>query len=472
MDQRRLIYLEPVQADNSLEKVIRSAGWEVHAVSDPVKAAQAMRNSDLPLGLINFGRLINFSRACTHKWEQALENLLTTSNGDWIGFGEPDCLDDDFLCDLIVRYLYDFHTLPLDTDQFVMFLEHAFGMARLRHSEGQSSLPVARGEQQIIGASASMQQVFCDIRKIARVDATIMIAGESGTGKELAARAIHNQSGRATEPFVAVNCGALPVNLVQSELFGHEKGAFTGAHSRKKGRIEAANGGTIFLDEIGDLPLDTQVNLLRFLQESTIERVGSTESIRVDVRVITATHSDLGLAVEQDRFREDLYHRLNVLRLEIPPLRERIDDLELLIDYYFNQFSYESNRKVRGFSPLALQLMKKYDWPGNIRELINKIRRALVMCENAYIAPEDLGIERRIKRRDLMTLDEARAEAEHNIIQTCLQIVDYNISEAARELGVSRTTLYRLMQKYEVSSIAETPADATVQRADERRTQV
>jgi DNA-binding NtrC family response regulator len=465
MDQRKLIYLEPVQAVNSLETVIRSAGWELHTVSDPLKAAQVMRDNDFPLGLINI------NRTSTHQWEQALESLLTTSNGDWIGFGEPVCLNDDFLCDLIVRYLYDFHTLPLDTDQFDSFLSHAFAMSRLRHGEGHSSLPVAQGEQQIIGASPSMLQVFSDIYKIARVDATVMIAGESGTGKELAARAIHNQSGRATEPFVAVNCGALPVNLVQSELFGHEKGAFTGAHSRKKGRIETANGGTIFLDEIGDLPLDTQVNLLRFLQESTIERVGSTESIRVDVRVITATHSDLGLAVEQGRFREDLYHRLNVLCLKMPPLRERIEDIELLINYYFNQFSYERNRKVRGFSPLALQMMRKYDWPGNIRELINKIRRGLVMCENAYIGPEDLGIERRSKRRDLMTLNEARAKAEHHTIQTCLQIVDYNISEAARELGVSRTTLYRLMHKYEVHYEGNSPADAAAAESKQEHAQ-
>lgn len=444
MDRCKLIYLKLAQASTSLEEVLRSAGWELHAVSDPLKASQAMLSPDLSLGLIHF------SCDCSREWRQAVESLLTTSNGDWIGLGEQDCLDDDLICDLVARYLCDFHTLPMNVDQIVTSLEHALGMARLRHGKDHSSLPVAQGDQQMIGSSASMKQVFCDIRKIARVDATVMIAGESGTGKELAARAIHNQSSRAAEPFVAVNCGALPANLVQSELFGHEKGAFTDAHSRKLGRIEAANGGTIFLDEIGDLPLDLQVNLLRFLQESTIERVGSSKSLIVDVRVITATHSDLRLAVEQGSFREDLYHRLNVLHLEMPPLRERIGDIELLTRYYFHQFSHERYRNVQGISPHALQQMRRYDWPGNIRELINKIRRALVMCENKYITPADLGIERRTKRRDLMTLDEARAEAEHNTIQTCLQIVDNNVSEAARELGISRTTLYRLMHKYEV----------------------
>ena len=455
MNKRKLIYLEPAQTVNSLAAIIESAGWELHVVSDPLKAAQYMRNNKLSLGLIYL------NRDCNRKWGQAVASLLTTSNGDWIGFGDQDCLDDDFLCDLIVRYLYDFHTMPVETDHFIAFLKHAFGMARLRHDEGHCSQPVTGDDLQMIGSSDSMRQVFTDIFKIARVDATVMIAGQSGTGKELAARAIHNQSARTAEPFVAVNCGALPASLIQSELFGYEKGAFTGADSRKTGRIEAANGGTIFLDEIGDLPLDLQVNLLRFLQESTIERVGSTTSIRVDVRVVTATHSDLRLAVEQGRFREDLYHRLNVLRLQMPPLCERIGDIEQLTDYYFNKFSYERNRNVRGFSPLALQLMRTYDWPGNIRELINKIRRALVMCENSYISPADLGIERRTRRRDLMTLDEARSEAEHNTIQTCLQLVDYNISEAARELGVSRTTLYRLMHKYEVAHLGDSQVDAT-----------
>ena len=454
MNQRKLIYLEPAQAANSLGEAIRSAGWELHAVSDPLKAAQVMHSLDLPLGLIHL------CGACSRLWEQELKELMTVGNADWIGFGDSDCLDNAVLRDLITRYLYDFHTLPLHMTQFSTFLEHAFDMARLRHKQGDSTPSVVDGVPQMIGSSPKMQRVFRDIRKVARVDATVMIAGESGTGKELAARAIHNQSARAARPFVAVNCGALPVNLVQSELFGYEKGAFTGAHSRKQGRIEAANGGTIFLDEIGDLPLDLQVNLLRFLQESTIERIGNTESIRVDVRVITATHCDLQLAVDQGRFREDLYHRLNVLRLDMPPLRECVADIELLASYYFKRFASECSCKVRGISPLALQLMKQYDWPGNIRELINKIRRALVMCENPLITPADLGIERRTRRRNLMTLDEARAEAERNAIQTCLPLVDYNVSEAARELGVSRTTLYRLMHRYGVFTMDEPTVDA------------
>jgi DNA-binding NtrC family response regulator len=454
MNQRKIIYLEPVQAENSLREAFRSAGWEVHAVFDPLKAAQVMHSLDLPLGLIHL------CGACNRLWEQELKSLMTAGNADWIGFGEPDCLENAFLHDLITRYLYDFHTLPVRTELFTTFLEHAFDMARLRHQEGDSSPAVAEGVPRMIGSSPKMQRVFRDIRKVARVDATVMIAGESGTGKELAARAIHNQSARAARPYVAVNCGALPVNLVQSELFGYEKGAFTGAQSRKHGRIEAANGGTIFLDEIGDLPLDLQVNLLRFLQESTIERIGSTESIRVDVRVITATHCDLQLAVDQGRFREDLYHRLNVLRLDMPPLRECVADIESLASYYFKLFSAECSCKVRGISPLALQLMKQYDWPGNIRELINKIRRAMVMCENPLITPSDLGIERRTRGRNLMTIDEARAEAERNAIQTCLPLVDYNVSEAARELGISRTTLYRLMHRYGVCTLDEPPVDA------------
>jgi transcriptional regulator with PAS, ATPase and Fis domain len=244
-----------------------------------------------------------------------------------------------------------------------------------------------------------------------------------------------------------VNCGALPANLIQSELFGYEKGAFTGAAARKVGHIEAAAGGTIFLDEIGDLSADLQVNLLRFLQENTIERVGSTEKLSVDVRVIAATHVNLEKAVEEGRFREDLYYRLHVLNLKVPPLRERQGDVELLARFFFDKFAKERRPALRGFSHRALGVMREHDWPGNVRELINRVRRAMVMSDKRLITPEDLGLHAGAPRRRVITLEQAREEAERGAIQSCLQRVR-NVSRAARELGISRVTLYRLMEKH------------------------
>lgn len=293
----------------------------------------------------------------------------------------------------------------------------------------------------------TMQSVLRSIEKFSVSDAPVLITGESGTGKELAARTIHAGSERAPAAFIAVNCGALPANLVQSELFGHEKGAFTGANQRKIGRIEAAQNGCIFLDEIGDLATDLQVNLLRFLQEQTIERLGGITSIHVNARVIAATHRDLRCAVAEGRFREDLYYRLAVLHLHMPPLRERRDDILPLADDYFARYA-DKRGNVQGFSPDAREIMRAYDWPGNVRELINRVRRALVMCEGRYITAKDLGLEMGGEERPLLTLKEARAKAEQEAIEAALQHSGKNISQAARILEISRVTLYQCLTKY------------------------
>jgi DNA-binding NtrC family response regulator len=242
----------------------------------------------------------------------------------------------------------------------------------------------------------------------------------------------------------------LPPTLIQSELFGHEKGAFTGAERRKIGSIEAANGGTLFLDEIGDLSLPLQVNLLRFLEGSTIQRVGSPKEIRVDVRVIAATHTDMEQATARDAFREDLYFRLNVLRLEMPALRMRGEDIEVLAQFFFKQFARESAHRVKGFSPEALRSLVEYDWPGNVRELINRVRRATVMCDGRLIRSADLGFDGRPRAVRIPTLEEVRAVAERDAILTALRGTGNNMSQAARALGTSRPRLYRLMARYDL----------------------
>lgn len=442
MEKRKLLYLAPDGNAESLREEIESVGWETYVTGDTGVAENWVERNRPQVGLIQLDKVaLNGRSAEFHDF------LLATGGIEWVGLVERNLLEDAFTQRLIPGCLYDYHTLPVDTERLLGTLGHAFGMAEAnRRLRGINTAHV--NGHRMIGASPAMRRVYRDIEKIAKVEAPVMVTGESGTGKELAALAIHKQSERADGPFVAVNCAALPAELIQSELFGHEKGAFTGAHKRRVGRIEAAHGGTIFLDEIGDVPLDQQVNLLRFLQEKTIERVGGTETIPVDVRVITATHVDLQNAIEQGRFREDLFFRLNVLTLEMPPLRDRQGDVEVLAQYYFEEFANERGSKVRGFSQAALEFMNAYAWPGNVRELMNRVRRAIVMCDRRLIAPEDLGLERRDRNRRIMTLAEARAEAERRAIRNCLELTGHNISRAARELGVSRVTLYRLMEKY------------------------
>jgi DNA-binding NtrC family response regulator len=306
----------------------------------------------------------------------------------------------------------------------------------------------------LVGQSPAIANLRAHIRKVAQASAPVLIWGESGSGKELAALAIHRHSPRAQAPFIAVNCGAIPASLIQSELFGFERGAFTGADKEKKGLIEAAAQGTLFLDEVGDLPLELQANLLRFLQEGTINRVGSSRPIAVDARVIAASHVNLQAAVKAGKFREDLLYRLNVLPLSVPALRERKEDLPLLSRHFFKVFECDKNPRITGFSHRAIQAIKAHDWPGNVRELINRIRRALVMSEGRLITPEDLDLPMPSTLRTGEALEEARIRAERDAIHTCLQGNASNVTRAARDLGVSRMTLYRLMDKHGISGQA------------------
>jgi DNA-binding NtrC family response regulator len=367
---------------------------------------------------------------------------------EWIGVLSPAGLQHPTRAKLVLDNFYDYHTLPLDTKRLSVVLGHAFGKTALKRQLSRKA--DALGRYGMIGKSPAMLRLYSMIDRVIGVEAPVLIAGESGTGKELVARAIHQHSSRAKGPFVVVNCGELPETLIQSVLFGHERGAFTGAVQRRVGSIEAAAGGLIFLDEIGDLQLDLQANLLRFLQEKTIIRVGSTQPIRVDVRVIAASHVDLQRAVEDGRFREDLYYRLNVLRLDVPPLRARHEDIHLFLDALLKEFAGQKNPRVRGYSQDALRAMRAYSWPGNVRELINRVQHALIMSENRLIGPTDLGIPAPSAQSNVVSLSRARAAASRAVIESVLRSTDHNVTRAARELGVSRVTLYRLMEKLDI----------------------
>jgi DNA-binding NtrC family response regulator len=322
------------------------------------------------------------------------------------------------------------------------------------------------GRQRMLGESPAMRGVFAAIQKFALTDIPVLIGGETGTGKELAALAIHESSRAARGPFVVVNCGALPSSLIASELFGHEKGAFTGAHQRRIGRLEAAAGGTVLLDEIGDLPLDLQPHLLRFLQQRTIERVGGNRVIEINARVVAATNVELPKAVAEGRFRQDLYYRLNVLTMQMPPLRDRGDDVVLLAEAFLRDIAAETGRRICGIEPAALAAMRGYSWPGNVRELLSRIRGAVVVADGEWLTLGDLGLADEppsaatpqappvaagtAGRGTIIPLEQAKKEAEGAVVRAALRRHHGNVTRAAHELSVSRVTLYRLMLKYDI----------------------
>jgi len=301
--------------------------------------------------------------------------------------------------------------------------------------------------ENIIAKSPKMQQVIEVIRVVAKSNATVLIVGDSGTGKELVARALHSQSYRKDKPFVAVSCAALPESLLESELFGHEKGSFTGAHAQRKGKFEVANRGSLFLDEIGEMSANIQVHLLRVLEEREFTRVGGDELVKVDVRVISATNKDIKKAVADSQFREDLYYRLNVVSIELPPLRERKEDIPHLAQHFLNKFAVENQKEIIDFSPEATDFLLKYEWPGNVRELENAVERAVILANNSYIEARDMP-QTTIQMNPSATVEKSLRESEKRCILAILKESRGNFSEAARVLGISRATLYNKIKAY------------------------
>ncbi len=347
---------------------------------------------------------------------------------------------------------HDFFTKPIDVDELKAILKRACYVHTLESEfrELQKQL-THKTFSDIIGSDDKMQAIFATVRKVATTEVPVLVTGESGTGKELIASAIHSNSLRNNNPFIPINCGAIPENLLESELFGHEKGAFTGAHIQRSGKIELANGGTLFLDEIGELPLQLQVKLLRFLQDFKIERVGGRETLDMDVRIIAATNKDLKKMIAEGRFREDLYYRLAVIELSLPPLRERGEDIVLLAKAFVQKFSLQGS-KPKTFSEDAVNALYAYNWPGNVRELENKIRRAITLAEGPVITASDIGLEAPEAPADSLDLRLAREEVEKKIIKKAILKHNYNISKAADDLGLTRPTLHHLVKKYNITT--------------------
>jgi len=384
----------------------------------------------------------------------AIESLATVAPAlRRILIGPAELRRDPHLADFLLRgLLFDFVTLPGERKLMLDSALRAARLASIEQTTKRQDFDLAPGDAQMVGTSPAMRRVFANIRKVAPTRVPVLITGESGTGKELAARAIHDRSPVSSGPFVAINCAGIPPTLIESELFGYEKGAFTGAVGRKIGRVETAHGGTLFLDEIGDMSLEVQAHLLRFLQEGTIERLGGTKVIPVRARIIVATHINLEKAVASGTFREDLYYRLRILTLDLPPLREREVDIELLANFFLAKFAADQGREALRLSKAAAMAVRRYHWPGNVRELIGAMRRATVMSSGQLAKPEDFGIAQLIApdKAPLPTLAEARTKVEEDVVRRGLHYNANNVQQTAKSLGVSRVALYRLMKKYEL----------------------
>ncbi|MES2570051.1 MAG: PEP-CTERM-box response regulator transcription factor, partial [Verrucomicrobiota bacterium] len=343
---------------------------------------------------------------------------------------------------------YDFFGKPINLDELRLLLSRCFHVAQLeREYRDNHQITEVASFEGMIGASAQMQEVFAFLRKVAPSTAPVLLLGESGTGKEMAAMAIHRRSMRKQGPFVAINCNAIPENLLESELFGHEKGAFTGAQSQRHGLIESAAGGTLFLDEIGDLPASIQVKLLRFLQEQTFMRVGGRQEIQIDTRIVAATNVELRQSISKGTFREDLYFRLAVVVINLPPLRERGEDVGVVAAEFLKRFAAKNDKKGLLFAPETLRAIIRHPWPGNIRELQNRVQRAVIMADGKRISVADMELNEMGEGVSAITLKEARENVEKELVQQALKKHSGRITSAAAELGISRPTLYELMEK-------------------------
>jgi two-component system NtrC family response regulator len=348
----------------------------------------------------------------------------------------------------IQRGAVDWYAKPIELDELKVILRRAVHIRQIEMQQPGATVS-RRRYHRLVGESDSMRRVFGLIQRVAGTDVSVLVLGENGTGKELVANAIHEAGPRRERPFVPINCGAIPETLLESELFGHERGAFTDAYRTREGRFELADRGTLFLDEIAEVPAHLQVKLLRFLQDHGIERIGSRERITVDARVVAATNRDVRLMIAEGRFREDLYYRLGVITIQVPALRERGDDLRLLAEYFLEFYGRQHKRKLKGFTQAALRAIMAHPWPGNVRELENRVQRSVILSQDAYMRPEDLELQSAGGTAEpLPTLQRARDEAERRLLVDALTRNAGNVTRAARDIDVSRPTLHDLLKKH------------------------
>lgn len=365
--------------------------------------------------------------------------------------------DNEHALKAVAMGAYDYYQKPVVAEVLNIILARAFKISELE-TENRALKNATPNSGDIIGNSEAILKACRTVEKIAPTEITTLLLGESGTGKEVFARAIHKQSPRINKPFVAINCASIPENLLESELFGYEKGAFTGATKTTLGKIECANGGTLLLDEIGDMPLSLQAKMLRFLQERVIERIGGRQEIEVDVRVICATHRNLADMVVEQSFREDLYYRISEITLMIPPLRQRGHDIIVIAKALLNKFNQEFNGQVQGFTDSAMQAMLQHTWPGNIRELQNKLKSAVILADSKYITAEDLGLS--AQQANVYTLRKVREIAETQAIRHAYSLSNGNLSKTADALGITRPTLYALIDKYRLLDLRNTETES------------
>jgi len=439
-----------VEENPGLQKQLKWSfeGYKVYLAADRVSAIELLQKHKMPVITLDLGlppEPANASEglaALTEILQMAPHTkvIVVTGNDD-----RKNALE------AISLGAYDFYQKPIEPDVLGLIVDRAYQLHEIEEENRRLALSGQDSPLEgIIAGSESMLAACRLVEKVGPTSATTLVLGESGTGKELFARALHRLSPRDGKPFVALNCAAIPENLLESELFGYEKGAFTGAVKQTKGKIESAKGGTLFLDEIGDMPMPLQAKMLRFLQERVIERLGGRDTIEVDVRILCATHRDLDASITEGTFRQDLYYRISEIVIEIPALRDRGADAALLAQIFLDKFSEKHGRSFRGFSEAARGEIDGYAWPGNVRELENRIKRAVVLADGNQVLATDLGFAEDSGNTQQLNLREARERAERDVIQRALSICNNNVTHAAEALGISRPSLYSLIKKLEM----------------------
>lgn len=437
-----------IEDDPGLQKQVKWSltGYEVLVAGDREGALAQIRRHEPPVALLDLGLPPDPGGAA--EGLATLEQMLALAPNTKVIVVTGN-QDRENAVRAIGIGAYDFYQKPFDPQILALVVDRAFRLHQLELENRRLSLRQAESPMEgLITADPQMLKVCRTVEKVAPSDATVLLLGESGTGKELLARALHQLSGRSDKRFVAINCAAIPENLLESELFGYEKGAFTGAAKQTIGKIEYADGGTLFLDEIGDLPFSLQAKLLRFLQERVIERLGGRGEVPVNVRVVCATHQDLQSLISEGRFREDLYYRVSEIAVTIPPLRQRSGDPALLAHAFLEKITQQQARALRGFTVDALKTIEQYPWPGNVREMENVIKRAVIMTEGPQIGTGDLGLQAGSGEAEPINLRQVREEAERRAVVRAMARVNGNVAQAAELLGVSRPTLYDLMNRY------------------------